>query len=209
MNDISREEIRERLGNIDQIRDIIFGAQLRDYDNRLGKLEADVSSIQREMRDRTEQIRTSFTTELKSAVDAIEKKLKSSNLTHHEECADLRQQVDRLNRKFTSSLQSLDETLDAQTSSLRNELAQTKNQLQDDAVSLKGLVLEELEKRFAQLRDTKVAREDMAEVLFEMGMRLKGSEFIPKLREVADGDEHVPLIETRKLSGEWMYSNQG
>ena len=34
MNQLTREDVRERLGNIDQIRDIIFGAQIRDYDNR-------------------------------------------------------------------------------------------------------------------------------------------------------------------------------
>ena len=40
MAEITKEEMRERLGNIDQIRDIIFGAQLREYDissHRTGK----------------------------------------------------------------------------------------------------------------------------------------------------------------------------
>jgi hypothetical protein len=46
MAEITKEEMRERLGNIDQIRDIIFGAQLREYDNRFDKIDSDLSMMQ-------------------------------------------------------------------------------------------------------------------------------------------------------------------
>jgi hypothetical protein len=45
-----------------------------------------------------------------------------------------------------------------------------------------------LTRRFSVLRDEKVARDDMAEILFELGMRLKGTEFVPELKEVAEGN---------------------
>jgi translation elongation factor EF-G len=208
MSEITREEVRERLGNIDQIRDIIFGAQLRDYDNRLDKVESDLMLLQQEMRERLDQVKNSFSTEIKTAVDGWEKKLKSLGLTTQEECADLRIQVDRLNRKFSSSLQTLDETVDSQSNAIRNELTQAKTQLQNDVMSLRDLVLEELDKRFSQLADDKVSRDDVAETLFALGMRLKGTEFIPKLRETAgDNDAHIPFLETKKLSREWSHSS--
>jgi hypothetical protein len=40
MRDITQEEMRERMGNIDLIRDIIFGPKLQEYDNRIDKLES-------------------------------------------------------------------------------------------------------------------------------------------------------------------------
>ena len=49
MGEITRDEIRERLGNIDQIRDIIFGAHLREYTSRLDKAESDISAIQQDV----------------------------------------------------------------------------------------------------------------------------------------------------------------
>ncbi|KAM3112335.1 hypothetical protein [Phormidesmis sp. 146-33] len=206
MSDITKDEVREKLGNIDQIRDIIFGTQLREYDNRLGKVESDISMLQQEMRDRIEQIKSGFSLELKASVESLEKKLKSYNSSTQEECIDLRQQVDRLNKKFSNSVQILDEAIDAHTSSIRSELVESKAKLQDDVGALRDLVLEELDRRFSQLRETKVSKDDIAETLFELGMRLKGTEFIPKLREVANGngnrEEHVPLLATRKLAEE-------
>lgn len=188
MADITKEEMRDRLGNIDQIRDIIFGSQLRDFETRFDKIESDLSMLQQEIEDRTEQVKTVLSTEMRAGIDALEKKFKSLNLNTQEEVADIRQQIDRVNRKFSSSMETLDEALDKQTNSIRDELSQTRERLQEDVRSLKNQVFEELTRRFSVLRDEKVARDDMAEILFELGMRLKGTEFVPELKEVAEGN---------------------
>jgi archaellum component FlaC len=188
MADITKEEMRDRLGNIDQIRDIIFGSQLRDFETRFDKLESDLSMLQQEIEDRTEQVRTVLSTEMRASIEALEKKFKNLNLNTQEETADIRQQVDRVNRKFSTSLEALDEAIDKQSNSIRDELSQTRDRLQEDVRSLKNQVFEELTRRFSVLRDEKVARDDMAEILFELGMRLKGTEFVPELKEVAEGN---------------------
>ncbi|MBD2515369.1 hypothetical protein H6G93_10170 [Nostoc sp. FACHB-973] len=211
MNQISRDDVRERLGNIDQIRDIIFGTQLRDYENRFSKLESDISLLQQQTRSHVEQLKSNFSAELKAGFEAVDKKLKSLNITTQEETLDLRQQVDRLNKKFSSSVQSLDDALDSQTTSIRDEIFQTKAQLQDDVTALRDLILEEIDRRFSQLTNTKVSKDDMAETLFALGMRLKETEFIPQLREAADERSNdytaVPLLETAKLSKVLTQSN--
>ena len=186
MAEITKEEMRERLGNIDQIRDIIFGAQLREYDNRFDKIESDITMLQQDIQTRLEQVKSVLTIELRTAFDSIDKKFKSLNLTTQEDTADIRQQIDRVNRKFSSSIEALDEALDSQTSSMRQDFSQSRDQLQEELRGLKTQVLEELDRRFSVLREVKVSRDDMAEILFELGMRLKGSEFVPELKEVAD-----------------------
>lgn len=201
MAEITKEEMRERLGNIDQIRDIIFGPQLREYDNRFDKLESDISLLQQEMRDRIDQLKTVVSTEVRSTVDGLEKKLKSLNITSQEEMTDLRQQIDRVNKKFSNSLEALDQTVDNQTNTLRDELLQARAKLQEDVRSLRSQVFEELERRFAMLREDKISRHDMAEFLFEVGMRMKGNEFVPQLKEAARKTDiygDVPLLEQGK-----------
>ncbi|BAZ13819.1 hypothetical protein NIES4071_56590 [Calothrix sp. NIES-4071] len=198
MSQMTRDDVRERLGNIDQIRDIIFGTQIRDYDNRFNKVEKDISLIQQEMRAQFEQLKTNFSAELKAATEIMDKKLKTLSSTTQEEAADLRQQLDRLNRKFSSSFQALDEELDTQTNSIREELLQTKGKLHSDIALLRDLVLRELEERFGALTEDKVSKEDIAETLFALGMRIKGTEFIPKLREAGDdnGYKSLPFIDS-------------
>ncbi|MEG3925242.1 hypothetical protein [Microcoleus sp. D3_18a_C4] len=194
MAEITKEEMRERLGNIDQIRDIIFGAQLREYDNRFDKIDSDLSMMQQDMQTRIEQVRTVLSGEMRAAVDSLEKKVKSLTSNTQEESADIRQQVDRINRKFSSSMEALDEAIDNQTSSLRDELSQTRDRLSEESRTLKTQVFEELDRRFSMLRDVKVSRDDMAEILFELGMRLKGTEFVPELKGVADNKSNTEFL---------------
>lgn len=199
MAEITKEEMRERLGNIDQIRDIIFGPQLREYDNRFDKVESDISLLQQEMRDRIDQVKTVLSTEIRSAADSVEKKVKSLNLTTQEEIADLRQQLDRITKKFSNTIESLDEAIDNQTNSIREELTQARSKLQDEVRVLRGQVFEELERRFSMMREDKLSKDDMAEFFFEIGMRMKGNEFIPQLKEAAETDVYTSDVSIRFL----------
>ena len=202
MSEISKEEMRERLGNIDQIRDIIFGPQLREYDNRFEKVESDIALLQQEMRDRIDQVKTVVSTELRSAFDSLEKKLRSISLSYQEEISDLRQQVDRVNKKFTNAVEALDQNVDNQTNSIRKELTDSRTKLQEDVRTLRIQVFEELERRLSSMRDTKVSKDDVAEIMFELGMRLKGNEFVPQLKQAVTVEDDVytdiPIIEESK-----------
>jgi uncharacterized protein (UPF0335 family) len=186
VGEITRDEIRERLGNIDQIRDIIFGAHLREYTSRLDKAESDISAIQQNVLDRLSDLKSVVAGELRAAVESIDKRLKTISVSTQEEAADLRQQFDRINRKFTNSIESIDEAVEAQRVALRDELTETRDNLQNDNRELRSLVLEELDRHFSILRADKLSKADMAELLFELGMRLKGSEFVSELSETAE-----------------------
>lgn len=185
MGEITRDEMRERLGNIDQIRDIIFGPQLREYDRRIDKLESNLSLLEQEMRDRLEQVKTTCVTELRSAVDSLEKKNKSLSLDFHNDNAELRQMLDRVNKKFSTSLEALDKSVDEQTTSIHNNLSETRDTLQEDIHNLRTQIFEELERRFSRIVSANVSKDDMAEILFELGLRVKGTEFAPELKEAA------------------------
>ncbi|MEQ9354457.1 MAG: hypothetical protein RIG63_24100 [Coleofasciculus chthonoplastes F3-SA18-01] len=202
MAEISKEQMRERLGNIDQIRDIIFGAQLREYDSRIDKIESNLALIQQEMRDRIEQTKTVYATELRAAVDSLEKKLKSLNMTVQNDNSEIRQTIDMVNKKFSGNMESLDNNLEKQTNNLHNELSETREKIQDDIRSLRSYVFEELERRFSLINEGKVSKDDMADILFELGLRIKGTEFAPELKEAAgsDVDVDVRLLEASPLS---------
>lgn len=202
MRDITQEEMRERMGNIDLIRDIIFGPKLQEYDNRIDKLESNLSLLEKEMHDRIEQVKTDCLTELRSSVEALEQRIKSLSLTFQKDNADTRQLIDRTYQNFSGSLESIDKTLVSQTTSIRKELSETREKLQDDTRNLKSQIFDELEKRFSLLTNAKVSRNDMADILFELGLRLKGTDLAKELKEASNNNESndVFLIEASKVS---------
>jgi phenylalanyl-tRNA synthetase alpha subunit len=186
VNQIKRDDMYDKLGNIDQIRDIIFGAQLREYNSRFEKIESDIVATQDELRDRISEVKNALTSEMRVAIESLEKKIKTLQTSSEEERQDLRQQVDRTYRKTTANFDKLSTDLEDSTNSLRDELNETREKLQEDVRSLRTYIQEELDRRLTALGDMKVSRDDMAEILFELGMRLKGTEFVPELEEASD-----------------------
>jgi len=186
MNQLKKEEIYDKLGNIDQIRDIIFGSQLRDYNTRFDKLESDLINFRQELIDRLQEVKSANASELRSALDIMDKRIRTIQLTGEEERNELRQIIDRTHRKSSSNFDKLGEDLEATTGLLRENLSETKDKLQDDIRNLRTYVQEELERRLSAIGNIKVSRDDMAEILFELGMRLKGTEFVPELEEATD-----------------------
>jgi F0F1-type ATP synthase membrane subunit b/b' len=202
MGEISKEEMRERIGNIDLIRDIIFGSKLQEYDNRLDKLESNLPLVEKEIRDRIEQIKADCLTELRASVSSLEEKIQSLNLNSQKDNADIRQLIDRSYKNFSHSLESIDKTVGSQTTSIRKELSETREKLQEDTRHLKSQVFDELERRFSNLTDAKLSRNDMAEILFELGLKIKKAEFTPELRDTShtNSTDDVLLIEASKVS---------
>lgn len=189
MSDPTRkEEIRDALGSIDQIRDIIFGAQMRDYNSRMDRLETDLTRFQHDTRDRLDQLKDKLLLELKQSIESLEKRLRSVDSTARADRDELRQQIDRLSQRVSSTSQDLDTEIDRQTHALRGELTQTRDQFQGDLSTLRSVVMAEIDRRFSSLGETKVSKDDIAETLMELGMRLKGTDLIPQLRDVAEAD---------------------
>jgi hypothetical protein len=85
MSELIKADLRERLGNIDQIRDVLIGPQMRDYSNRLEQLERNSISLQQEVRTRCEEVRQTLLAELQTAIDSWEKKIRALILKDEEE----------------------------------------------------------------------------------------------------------------------------
>lgn len=196
MTDSAKEEIKERLGNIDQIRHLLFGSKIQEYeqrfdnsDRRLKKLETELASFEREMRESLTKLQDSLSSEIRSGINSLEKKLKYLSLTTHEETNRLQQALELTNRKFAQVTDTLEKKVNSQAHYLQNEVKQTREDLEADFHSLKSEIFTELETKSSELKEGKISREDLAEVLFEICLKIKGKEFVPSLK--AARENHI------------------
>jgi SMC interacting uncharacterized protein involved in chromosome segregation len=201
MTDIGKEEMKDRLGNIDQIRHLLFGNKIKEYeqlfesnDRRLDRLESELANFQSEMRDRLTQLQESLSSEIRSGLDSLEKKLKYLSLTTHEETSKLQQAIESTNKKLTQGVEALDKKVNYQANFLRNEVTQTREKLEGEFQILKQQFFAEMEKGMTDLKEGKVSRRDLAEVLFELCLKIKGTEFVPNLKEAAENQVQADFL---------------
>ncbi|MEM8638625.1 MAG: hypothetical protein AAGG51_07430 [Cyanobacteria bacterium P01_G01_bin.54] len=194
MAELNRQDMRERLGNVEQIREILLGPQIRTYEQRIDKVEVELVELRQELRERLDELQNTIAQEVQGVADSFEKKLKYLSLTTHDENTKLRQKVEQTSQKSYAVLETLNKTFSSRVAGLREEVVQAQEQFQLESQALKTKIFEELEKCFSTLQDSKVSRVDLAEVLFELCIKVKGTEFVPDLKEAVENQLQTDFL---------------
>lgn len=201
MTDITKEQMRDRLGNIDQIRNLLFGDQIgeysqrfQSYEDRFEAIESELLSFQEETRNRVNQLQNSLTAEIRSAVDSIEKKIKYISLTSQEARSEIQQDLQTVNQKLSQELTILNQSFGETTKDIREDLSTTRSNLEKDVESLRNKTFDALNNYVSELKETKVSRVDLAEVLFELCLKVKGTEYVPELEESKDSSVKAEFL---------------
>lgn len=165
--------------NVDQIRDILFGGQMRDYERRFQdfhqKLEADLQRLQETQAQRISQLEQRFDEQL----DKLGKQLR-------QEVQDRTRSTDDLETRVQQAARSARDEINTAIDHLSKDLAGTDERLRRalDEVS-QNLARQSSEaeaalgRAGARLQSDKVGRQDMAALLTELALRLNGEFDLP------------------------------
>ena len=205
MNEITKDEIRKRLGNITQLQELLFGEQVAQYNSkleqhnqRLNKLESEFEKFQLVISQRFEQLENNLTQKLNSTANSLARKIKYLSVTTQEGTTKIQQEVDVLVQNSHDNLNFLHNSLNSETNSLKTEIVRTKTVLDRDIQLLKQQISEKLERNLSELSEGKVSRSDLAELLFELCIKIKGADLVPELQEAATKEISTDLILTEK-----------
>jgi hypothetical protein len=165
--------------NVDQIRDILFGGQMRDYERRFQEMIQKLDLETQRLRDDFERRSGSIEKRLDEQVDKLFKQLRQEVNDRGQSLDDLESRVQQAARtsrtEVNNALASLQQDLGRGDERLRaatSELNAALKQLSDTAhAALTGARDE--------LRTEKVSREDLAALLTEVALRLKGHFDLP------------------------------
>ncbi len=203
MTGITKEEMRRKLGNITQLRELLFGEQIEEYERKFDQsfqhlnqlntevkqLEGKFTEFRADMRQQLYNLENNLSQEITSAVDSLEKKIQYLNLNTRSEAKRLHQEIQELAQSTDQSIEEVTENLKSQTKYLKDELSQTRTDLEKESQSLKQQLTEKIEKNLVELTDGKVSRTDLAEVLFELCLKIKGTNMVSEAQE--NGTEKI------------------
>lgn len=175
----AEESGAERAGNVDKIRDILFGSQMRDYDRRFGRFE---ERLLKEAADLREDIKRRF-----EALDGFvrgELATLSERLQKEQgERSEALKELTREQRDGQRALEKKTTQLEEQTARVQRELRQ---QLVDESrrlgeqIELKSReAATALEREIRELGDRTQDRFALADLLTELALRLKKEFEIP------------------------------
>jgi flagellar biosynthesis GTPase FlhF len=166
-------------GNLDKVREILFGSQIRSYEKRLARLEERVvketSESREDLRKRFESLETYIKKELESLSDRVKTEERERSDADREMSRELKDTSRLLEKKLTQ----LDDNLIKTQRDFNQQLSDKSKHLADDIrqkyEELLGLINRETE----ELRIDKTDRSTLAALFTEVAMRLNNEFKIP------------------------------
>ncbi len=170
-----QDDISE-LGNVDQIREILFGSQSRELQERFDKLENSINAIHEEMRKKIQQTQIDFNSKIEDELEAINRKLKNMTSQQQDEFADVRDASLKQEKRLQNALDIVEEELNAKREQLQKQQNENNITLRSQIDALQDELLRALDEKVAQLSLAKLSRDDAADIMMEAAMAMKGKQ---------------------------------
>jgi len=159
-------------GNIDQIRDIIFGAQMRDYDRRFAQLEERLLKDSADLRDELGRRYASLEEYIRREMEALGERLSGEQRARTGQFQDLGNAVEQLNRSADRRFTELGEEQAKSQRELRSDLSRQGSSLGEELQRRTTELSNALKREAAELHTRKVDRAALGALFAEVAGRL-------------------------------------
>jgi hypothetical protein len=173
--------------NLDKVRDLLFGGQMRDYERKFAALEDRILKETSELREEVRKRLAGIEGLLAREVDALNDRVRSEQEDRSNATKDLARQLDDTARNFEKKAHGLDDQMARGLREVRQQLHEQHQQLSDDLKRQADQILERLARDSQQLQNDKTDRASLAALLTEMAMRLTDDFRLPAAESAGRG----------------------
>lgn len=166
-------------GSLDKIRDILFGAQARDYEKRFVRLEERLTKESSDLREAVKRHFDSLENYIKQEFESLTERIRAEQNDRGEAVQGLSQDMKNSAIAFEKRIGQLDDQLARGQRELRQQILDQSKSLSEEIRQKHQEVSAALERDARDLREDKASRGALASLFTEMAMRLNNEFKIP------------------------------
>jgi hypothetical protein len=166
-------------GNLDKVRDILFGGQMRDYEKRFNRLEDRLAKEFSSVRDDMKKRFDSLEMYIKQEVEALNEGLKTEQSQRDETTKEVAQELRDSTKSLEKKLGQLDEQSNQRQRELRQQILDQSKSIDDDMRQKYESILSVIDREVQELRSDKTDRSTLAALLTQVAMQLNNEFEIP------------------------------
>ena len=165
--------------NIDKIREILFGVQMRDYEKRFSRLEERLLKESSDLRDDTRKRFEALESFVKSEFEALSERLAAEQRNRDESVQNLSRELQDTGRRLEGKLGQLDEQTSRAQRDLRQQILDQSKNLSDEIRQKADELSALLDRQVSDLGNAKTDRAALAGLFSEVALRLNNEFKIP------------------------------
>ncbi len=164
-------------GNLEKVRDLLFGAQMRDMENHFARLEERLQKDLAELKDETRGRFESLEVFLRKEIESLTDQLKAEQEVRQQAVQTLTQELTETVKAFDQRTNQAEEHIVKAQRELRQHILDQSRTLRDEFWDRYRELSEATDHNVQELRAEKTDRATLAVLLTELAMRL-GNEYL-------------------------------
>jgi len=166
-------------GSVDQIRDLLFGTQMQDYENRFNRMEEMVIERITGLKDETGNLLNSLESSVKKELDSLSDRLSEEKNERAQSMNDLSQELKSTSDSILKTIQQLSDTTETHNEELRQQNHDQFESLRNELQENKEDISNALDKAVLKLRHDTIDCAAFASMLSELADRIKNESTAP------------------------------
>src|SRR5271155_1475847 len=166
--------------NVDKIRDILFGSQMRDYEKRFSRLEDNVTKAVENLREDMAKRFDTLSGFVQQEVDSLSQRLKSEKAERSEGLKDISRELKDAAKGLEKKIGQLEESFADGQSELRGKILEHSKAVMNEIDKLRREAAAALDSEVETLRSEKTDRAALADLFAEFSLRLKNDLELPE-----------------------------
>ncbi len=170
------EDNMSNLNNVEQIRDIIFGNQIREFDTRLNKLDDDIKSLEQKMIKAFSRSHIKLRTETERSMEVLEKMINSFAITAQQDRIKIKEMIDSTDTNLQSQISNQKDEFLNKLRMMKDNMSDEKRRTSENMYNLQKEIENALNSGMSSLSDDKLSRDSMAKMLLDMAIKVQGTD---------------------------------
>ncbi len=190
---------KENENNIEQIRDLILGPQLREFQERFERFEKELERRERERMHQAEAEIAKLKRRMDRSLETLEARLDRLMENSSKDRSKLKKMIHASDESLREMLDQHKQVVAHRLKRLRKEVREEHRRHAKATTRLEHEILQTVSEQIRQLEEGKLAREEIAQVLLSAAVELQSAdkqtliEYIPETKEKHAGKKNRKL----------------
>ncbi len=186
-NDVGAGADLAGAGSLDKVRDILFGAQSREYEKRIIRLEERIARESSDLKGEIKMRFDSLEAYIKGEIESLTDRWKTEQGERAESVKELSRELKDLTKTVEKKTVQLDEKVTKTQRELRDQILEQSKSLTSDMRQKYDELSAALDREANELRNDKTDRSALADMFTELAMRLNNEFNLPGAGDLGNG----------------------
>ena len=171
----SAQIINPGLGDIEKVRDILFGKYVSNFEQRFADLEERLEADVEELKNRLSDKISGMDAAVNESLARLDAQIASEQASRDKELKSLQKMLQDAEQALKHSIGLMEDQANQDLAAVRASLEESHQELLDQTSAVQAELVSQLEQQNEELKSDKVGRQALALMLDEVAVKLRGA----------------------------------